>query len=211
MSCLEDEAELIRRSQQGELDAFNRIVACYQDQVYNLCLRMLGSQQPAEDAAQEAFISAFRSVKRVHGGTFRAWLLRIASNACIDELRRLRRRPQQSIDAPSGEDDASPALQIADTGEGPEQAAVRAELRAALQAGLLELPDDQRLAVVLCDVQGLSYDEIAVAMACSVGTVKSRISRARMKLRAQLQKRPELFGELVRHKDVEIEPEEVGS
>jgi len=211
MSCLEDEAELIRRSQQGELDAFNRIVACYQDQVYNLCLRMLGSPQSAEDAAQEAFISAFRSIKRVRGGSLRAWLLRIASNACIDELRRLRRRPQQSLDAPSGDDDGSPALQIADAGEGPEQALIRGELRQALQAELLELPHDQRLAIVLCDVEGLSYDEIAATMECSVGTVKSRISRARMKLRARLQARPELFGELVRHKNVEIEPEEVGS
>jgi len=211
MSCLEDEAELIRRSQQGELDAFNRIVACYQDQVYNLCLRMLGSPQSAEDAAQEAFISAFRSIKRVRGGSLRAWLLRIASNACIDELRRLRRRPQQSLDAPSGDDDGSPALQIADAGEGPEQALIRGELRQALQAELLELPHDQRLAIVLCDVEGLSYDEIAATMECSVGTVKSRISRARMKLRARLQGRPELFGELVRHKNVEIEPEEVGS
>lgn len=211
MSCLEDEANLIRRSQQGELDAFNRIVGCYQDQVYNLCLRMLGSSQSAEDAAQEAFISAYRNVKRVRGGTFRAWLLRIASNACIDELRRRQRRPQQSIDAPTGGDEASPAMQIADTTEGPEQAALRGELRRALQTELLTLPDDQRLALVLCDVEGLSYDEIAATMECSVGTVKSRISRARLKLRGQLQARPELFGELVRHKVVGSGSKEVGS
>jgi len=209
MTCLVDEAKVVARSQRGELDAFNEIVACYQDRVYSLCLRMLGSPQAAEDATQDAFISAFRSIDTLRGGMLRSWLLRIAANACIDELRRRRRRPQVSIDAPASDDAQAPALQLVDPGEGPEQVALRSELSGALQAELLALPPDQRLALVLCDVEGLSYDEIAVAMRCSVGTVKSRISRGRLKLRERLRARPELFGERVRPTSGGLEPEEV--
>ena len=209
MGCLEDEADLVGRSQRGELDAFNRIVACYQDQVYNLCLRMLGSPPAAEDAAQDAFVSAFRGIRSARSDSLRPWLLRIAANACIDELRRRKRRPQLSLDAPLSDDDLAPAFQLADPAEGPEPAALRSELRQALQVELLALPADQRLAVVLCDVEGMSYDEIAASMGCSIGTVKSRISRGRMKLRERLRARPELFGEAGRPRDVGAQPKEV--
>jgi len=196
MAGAADESELVERSRAGDLDAFNQIVAAYQDLVYNVCLRMLGNRQSAEDVAQEAFFSAFRNVARMRGPTVRAWLLRIASNACIDEIRRRKRQPQLSLD----DEEPGRQIEVPDPAAGPEEMALRFELRAALQAELLRLPDDQRLAVVLCDVQGLSYEEVATAMGSSVGTVKSRISRGRARLREGVQARGELFAGLVRSK-----------
>ena len=193
-----NEAELVERSRQGDLAAFNALVAAYQDQVFNVCLRMLGSPQAAEDATQEAFLSAYRNVGRMRGPSVRPWLLRIASNACIDELRRLRRQPRLSLDATPSDEDRERTLEVPDPAAGPEQLALRGELCDALQAELLRLPADQRLAVVLSDVEGLSYEEIAASMASSIGTVKSRISRGRARLRQALRARPELFGDLVR-------------
>ena len=110
MASLPNEQELVDRSRQGDLEAFNVIVLAYQDRVYNLCLRMMGSQQPAEDATQEAFISAYRHIDRMRGPSLRSWLLRIASNACIDELRRRKRRQHVSLDAPHPEAERSPAF-----------------------------------------------------------------------------------------------------
>jgi len=199
MTAAPDEQELLERSRQGDLAAFNALAAAYQDRVYNLCLRMLGSSQAAEDATQEAFLSAYRNLARIRGASLRAWLFRVAANACIDELRRRRRQPQLSLEAPSPESDPERPLEVADPTAGPEQQALRAEVRAALQQELLRLPSDQRLAVVLCDVEGLSYEEIAVSMSSSVGTVKSRISRGRARLREALRSRPELFGDVIRH------------
>jgi RNA polymerase sigma-70 factor (ECF subfamily) len=192
-----DEAGLIERSRRGDLEAFNALVLAYQDRVYNLCLRMLGSPQAAEDAAQETFISAYRHVERLRGPSLRSWLLRIAANACVDELRRLKRRPQLPLAAPDADDDAPP-FEIADPVEGPEGLALRGEVCDALQRELLRLPSDQRLAVILCDVEGLSYEEVAASMNSSVGTVKSRISRGRARLREALRAQPELFGDQIR-------------
>lgn len=194
-----DEKELVDRSRQGDLEAFNCLVIAYQDRVYNLCLRMLGSPQAAEDAAQETFLSAYRSVGRMRGPSVRSWLLRIAANASIDELRRRRRQPQLSLEAPAPGTDSERPLEVADSAEGPERLALHGELREALQVELLRLPPDQRLAVILCDLEGLSYEEIAASMGRSIGTVKSRISRGRARLREALREQPELFGELIRH------------
>jgi len=199
MTALPDEATLIERSRGGDLEAFNALVAAYQDQVYNLCLRMLGSQQPAEDVTQETFISAYRNVAHMRGPSVKSWLLRIAANACIDELRRRQRHPQLSLDSRRDDDETDSSFDVPDSAPGPEQVAVRVELRQALEAELLELPVDQRLAVVLCDIEGLAYEEIAFAMGTSVGTVKSRISRGRSRLRSALRAKPELFGDLIRH------------
>jgi RNA polymerase sigma-70 factor (ECF subfamily) len=198
-----DEAGLLERSRHGDLAAFNEIVAAYQDRLYNLCLRMLGSRQAAEDACQEAFLSAYRGLASMRGGSLKSWLFRIAANACIDELRRRRRQPALSLDAPAREGEEERALDVADTGPGPERQALRGELWRALEAELSRLPPDQRLAVLLSDVEELSYEEIAETMSCSLGTVKSRISRGRARLRLALRARPELFGDLLRHAGTE--------
>ena len=199
MPDLLSESQLLERSRQGDLEAFNCLVLAHQDRVYNLCLRMLGSPQAAEDAAQETFLSAYRSVGRMRGTNLRSWLLRIAANACIDELRRRRRQPQLSLEVPAPDAEEQRPLEVADPADGPERLALRGELCEALQAELLRLPADQRLAVVLCDVEGLSYEEIAASTGSSIGTVKSRISRGRSRLREALRAQPELFGDLIRH------------
>lgn len=180
----EQEAELLERARRGDLDAFNKLVEMHQRAVYNLSLRMVGTSAAAEDATQDAFISAYRSLARFRGASFRAWLMRIASNACTDELRRRARRPARSLDAPSPGSDEP--LDVPDPAAGPESEAMRAELRDAVQQALLRLPADQRLAVILCDIQGFAYEEIAEAMHSSIGTVKSRIARGREKLRVLL-------------------------
>jgi RNA polymerase sigma factor (sigma-70 family) len=197
-----EEAVLIERSQGGDLAAFNTLVLAYQGQVYNLCLRMLGSPQVAEDAAQEVFIAAYRAVPRFRGGTpgrsgFRAWLLRIAANACYDELRRRRSRPQVPLEAPA--DDERPSVELPASDEPLEQRAERMELARCLQEGLASLPADQRLAVILRDVQGLAYEEVAGATGASLGTVKSRISRGRAALRDFLLGHGELLPSRFRH------------
>jgi len=178
------EADLVRRACTGDLDAFNELVDLHQRAVYNLCLRMLGSQAAAEDAAQDAFLSAFRHAAGFRGASFRAWLMRIAANACTDELRRRARRPAMSLDQPPPGADDPP--DVADPAAGPETLALRAEQERVVQAALLRLPEDQRLAVIMCDLQGFAYEEIADAMRTSVGTVKSRIARGRDKLRREL-------------------------
>lgn len=180
-----DEADLVRRALGGDLEAFNGLVDRHQRAVYNLCLRMLGSSAAAEDATQEAFLSAFRAMRTFRGAVFRPWMMRIAANACTDELRRRHRRPSVSINAPAPGSDEP--FEVADTAAGPETEALRGEQAAMIQKALLRLPNDQRLAVILCDMQGYAYEEIAVVMGCSVGTVKSRISRGREKLRRELE------------------------
>ena len=192
-----DEALLVARSRDGDLAAFNVLVETYQGRVYNLCLRMLASPEAAEDAAQEAFLAAYRNIDRFWGTAFRAWLLRIAVNACTDELRRRRRHPQVSLEAGPAAVDGP--LEPPDSSASPEEWALRREVSRHIQGGLMRLPYDQRAAVVLCDVQGLSYEEIAETLALSVGTVKSRISRGRARLRRFLLEQAELLPGRFRH------------
>lgn len=183
-----DEGQWIARSRAGDVGAFNRLVETYQDSVYNLCLRMLAAHEPAEDATQDTFVAAFRNIGSLRGDNFRAWLFRIASNMCRDELRRRRRRNE--VRQPERPDGEAWTVEPEDPGETPEGEMVRGELRAHLQAALLALPADQRLAIILCDMESMSYEEIAACMGRSMGTVKSRISRGRSKLRALLKDLP---------------------
>ena len=180
-----DEKDLIGRSQAGDVEAFNLLVEHYQHRVYALCMRMLGDAD-ADDATQEVFLSAFRSIQRYRGGSFVAWLLRIAKNECYDQLRA--RKPYRSLDADAGGMDVLP-LQLPDPGEAPDDRLLRAELAQELQRRLLELEADQRLVVILSDVEGYSYDEIVAATGWPVGTVKSRLSRARARLREVIRSR----------------------
>jgi RNA polymerase sigma-70 factor (ECF subfamily) len=185
-----EDSRLVALSQEGDLAAFNALVERYQGQMYNLCWRMLGLREAAEDATQEAFLAAYRNIRRFRGPGFRAWLLRIAANAATDELRRRRRRPQVSLETPVA--DSETALDLPDPSAGPEEWALRREQARCLQAALLTLPLDQRLSVILSDVQGLSYEEVGQAMGSSLGTVKSRLSRGRARLRRYLLEKGEL-------------------
>lgn len=183
-----DEAALISDARQGDLNAFNRLILAYQDLVYAQAYRMMGEPEAAEDATQEAFISAFRSIRSYRGGSFRAWLLRIVTNACYDELRRRKRRPTTPLEPMDAEDEEieSPHW-LADPSESPEDRTERLELDQAIQNCLEDLPPDFRSVVVLVDIQGFDYIEAAEVINKPVGTVKSRLSRARLRLRDCLQ------------------------
>jgi RNA polymerase sigma-70 factor (ECF subfamily) len=179
-----DEAALINEAKEGDLDAFNRLVLAYQDVVYNQAYRVMGESFSAGDATQDAFISAYRKIKTYRGGSFKAWLLRIVTNACYDELRRRKRRPTSPLipHTETNEEIDSPHW-IADPAESPEDHAVREELSEAIQTCLNTLSMEFRTAVVLVDIQGMDYSEAAVVMGTPLGTVKSRLARARGSLR----------------------------
>jgi RNA polymerase sigma-70 factor (ECF subfamily) len=189
-----DEGSLIAAAQRGSLDAFNELVLAYQDQVYNLAYRIMGDPASASDATQEAFISAYEHIDGFRGkypSSFKSWLMRIVSNACYDELRRRKRRPVTSIEDFELDEEANPAL-VSDI-EGPEAHAERQEMARVMQAGIQTLPGDQRVTLVLSDVQGFSYQEIAEMTDVPLGTVKSRLARARGKLRDYLHDQGELL------------------
>ena len=176
-------------AQRGDVAAFNSLVQVFQRQVYNVCYRTLGNAEDAADATQEAFLGAFRGLKTFRGPAagFRGWLLRVAVNACYDQLRRRQRRPSESLDALGDTpDELGPADRIADPSPSPEQQALSGEVARQIERAMDSLAPDQRLTLVLCDVQGLSYEEAAQAMAVELGTVKSRLSRARAQLRSVL-------------------------
>lgn len=182
------EADLVARSQKGNVSAFNQLVLQNQDVAYGVALRILGDPDAAADATQEAFMSAFQSVGSLRGGSFKVWLLRIVTNACLDMLRAKKRRPSESLDDLLNAEDGSGGP--ADTSfELPEDHALRLDLQAEVQRSLQQLPADQRIAVILSDVHGLSYEEIAAVTKSGLGTVKSRISRGRAHLRDLLRQR----------------------
>ena len=187
-----DEEKLIKQAQKGDIQAFNTLVLHYQQVVYNVAYRIMGEPQSAEDATQEAFISAYNGLNKFQEGNFKAWLLRITTNGCYDELRRRKRRPQSSLEGITDDNDESFAF-LRDPAIGPEKRQQQLELVQAIEDCLRTLPDDQRVTAVLCDVEGYDYNEIAGITAASLGTVKSRISRARAKLRDCLQGFKELL------------------
>jgi len=187
-----DEKALIDAARRGDVGSFNRLVLNYQSMAYNLAYRILGNRDAAADATQDAFLSVFKAIGKFRGGSFKAWLLRIVTNACYDQLRLKQRRPATSLDALLVLESA-PVQSLTDPGESPEEYAVRQELNRAIQVGIGTLPPEQRVALVLSDVQGLSYQEIAEVTGASLGTVKSRLSRARGKMRDFLLEQRELL------------------
>jgi RNA polymerase sigma-70 factor (ECF subfamily) len=183
-----DESSLIISAQRGDLDSFNTLVLHYQDIVFNTALRILGDDELAADASQEAFISAFRGISTFRGGSFKAWLLRTVTNACYDELRRQKRRPTTALepDTGDGEEMDSPRW-LADPNMTPEQKTEADELEHAIQHCLNALPAEFRTVVVMADIEGLDYTEVATAVRVPLGTIKSRLARARLRMRECLQ------------------------
>ncbi len=179
-----DEIALIQAARDGDLDSFNRLVLAYQDLIYNHAYRMIGEEEAADDATQSTFISAYNHIKSFRGGSFKAWLLRIVTNACYDELRRRKRRPTVPLEPmdDTGEEVES-AKWMVDPVDQPEEQVEQAELRRAIQHCLENLPSDFRATVVMVDVQGLDYFEAAEAIGKPIGTIKSRLARARLRLR----------------------------
>lgn len=199
-----NESETISLAQQGDLLAFNRLVAENETRLFNVAYRIMGDPSDAADATQEALISAFRKLRSYRGGSFRAWLMRIVTNACYDELRRRKRRPSLSMEDLGEEILEADALGdgvLHAPQEGPEATAMRGELARAIQDCLDRLPDEFRVVAVLADVQGYEYREVASVVGKPLGTVKSRLARARARLRECLQRYGELLPESLRLKD----------
>lgn len=191
-----DEQQWVARAQAGDLIAFNAIVERHQALAYNVALRMLRDPGTAEDAAQEAFFSAYRNIGRYRGGSLRAWLLAIVANRARDVLRSPAHRRASSLEQyTEGGDPGGP---WPDPGPQPDESAERAETVGLVRDAVARLPDDQRLVVTLVDLQGLDYEEASRATGANIGTVKSRLFRARQRLSELLRDHVELSSERAR-------------
>lgn len=186
-----NEVRLIEKAKRGDVQAYNRLVLHYQEAAYNLALRIMGDPASAADATQDAFISAYKAINRYKHGNFKGWILRIVNNKCYDALRKQKRHPEPSIDEIT-EENESPAF-LMDDKQTPEQLTEQGEMMAAIQECLTGLSEGQRSAVVLYDVEGFDYAEVAEILRVSLGTVKSRLNRGRRKLQECLRG----FGELL--------------
>jgi len=178
-----NEADLVKAAQKGDVEAFNQLVRFYQDRIFSLAARILGEADSAEDITQNTFMTAYLNLPRFRNGSFRSWIYRIATNACYDELRRHKRYPVLSLEH---EDDAEERLLPLYDFQGqsilPEKEVERHELEQAIQLALSQLDVDRRAAVVLVDLQELTYQEAAQVLRIPVGTVKSRLARGRLEL-----------------------------
>lgn len=188
------EQELIRRCRQNDLEAFEQLIAAYEKKVLNLAYGMLGNLQDAEDTAQEIFVKVFRSIGTFkENSSFSTWMYRVATNVCLDELRKRKKRSGDvSISQQSG-DNEEYELAIPDTGETPYEAAQKNAAMAELRKAIDCLAEEQRTVIILRDLEGMSYEEIARVTGASLGTIKSRINRARLSLRKLLEDKKELF------------------
>lgn len=182
----------INAAQAGEIEAFNALVLRYQDMAFTIAYRMMGDSQRAADATQDAFLTAYRRLETYMGGNFKAWLMKIVTNTCYDALRYEKRRPATHLDdlTPDGIDDDPP---IPDPTPTPEQHLQASELQQAIQQCIDALNADQRLVLVMSDVEGYPYQDIADHLNTQLGTVKSRLSRARASVRQCLQAVRELL------------------
>lgn len=189
------ESELIKRCQQGDLEAFEQLIAAYEKKMINYCWRMLGNPSDAEDAAQEVFIKVFRFIESFTGqSSFSTWLYRIASNVCLDILRKKKRQPADTVSLyQSGAEGDEFVLLVEDNAPSPYESAQLNEAQRALNTALAQLGEEQRRVIILRDIEGFSYEEIAAVMHVPPGTVKSRINRARKSLQKLLEKDRELF------------------
>ena len=187
------EQELVLQAKAGDAAAFEQLMLASQDRVYTLCLRMTGDREDALDLAQETFLNAWRGLPSFQGNSsFSTWVYRLASNACIDFLRkRTRRQEQESAASLDGGEDSLP--EPADPRGTPEEALERAELRRAVERGLQSLPEHHRQVLVMRELSGLSYQEISETLELDLGTVKSRIARARLALKNFFMQEGNLF------------------
>lgn len=184
-----EEAEIIQLACQGDLDAFNELILKYQNQVFNQAYRLLGNDAVAEDITQDAFLLAFRKMYQFRGGSFQAWLLKIVTNLCYDEMRAWKRAPFLPLEPVNedGKTNESPYW-LKDPSVLPEESIEVSELREVIERGLSKLPFNFRMVLNLVDVQQLNYKEAALVMGTSIGTVKSRLARGRLMLRNALVK-----------------------
>ena len=189
-----DESILIEKAVDGDLDAFNQLVLTYQELAYNVAYRIMADEATAADATQDAVISMYRKLDSYRGGSFKAWFLRIVTNACYDELRKQKRRPTVSLEPETDESEPIESPEwIADKSLGLEETIMNAQLEKAIQDCLNKLNQKHRVVMVMVDVSGEDYETVAEVIQSPVGTVKSRLSRARLKMQECLK----LTGELL--------------
>ncbi|HJR80216.1 MAG TPA: sigma-70 family RNA polymerase sigma factor [Anaerolineales bacterium] len=181
------ETSLIQNAIRGDLDAFNQLVLEYQSLAYNHAYALLGDQAAAQDATQDSFLRAFQKINSFRGGSFRAWLLRIVTNTAYDFMRRSRRHPTQPLfpEDDDGEEVESPGW-LADRGPSVEASVEEKEFSASLYKILDELPDSYRSVLTLVDINELDYGEVAAILNIPIGTVKSRLARARLQVKERL-------------------------
>lgn len=185
-----NEQTLVLAAQRGNLEAFNDLVLMYQDFLYRVAVNILNDEGTAEDVTQQTFLSAFRNIQTFRGGSLRSWLCRILVNASYDELRRVSRARSQPLEELDQDgEETGPILWLADPDPSPEAQVETGEMIDAIKTCLAALPRHYRLVVSLIDVDGFSYDEAALALNVPVGTIKSRLARARDALRTALQRR----------------------
>jgi len=183
------EEKLISRAAAGDGAAFSELMTMHEKRMYAVALRMCANREDAQDCLQDAMLRVYRSIGGFKGqSSFSTWVYRITMNTCLDELRRRKTRNASSLDTML-EGGWSPT----DGENGPEKQAVASEQRRVLNSAIADLPEDMRSAIVLRDVQGFSYEEIAEMLEVNIGTIKSRISRGREKLRQILRENAELF------------------
>jgi RNA polymerase sigma-70 factor (ECF subfamily) len=178
-----NEQELIQLTRQGNIEAFNELVLYYQERIYNQAYYILGDAVMTEDMTQEAFLVAYRKLDSFRGGSFKAWMISIVTNLCLDELRRRKRHPSIPLGTytSDGEEIETPRW-LLDPGESPETATEQAEFWHLIMQCLANLPQVFRIAVILVDIQGMNYSEAANVLNISLGTVKSRLARGRQKM-----------------------------
>ncbi|MBU4533529.1 MAG: sigma-70 family RNA polymerase sigma factor [Firmicutes bacterium] len=187
---MDDVKKLVRRSQKGDAVAFEQLVTLYQDRIYGLTYHLTGNHADAQDLAQDAFVKAYYALKGFRNeADFGTWLHRITVNVWINVKRK--QRPVVSLDEPLSTGDGEVQRELAATAEGPEEVAERREFQELVQAALQELSHEHRTVLVLRELQGYTYEEIAEILDCSLGTVKSRINRARQALKEKLASLPE--------------------
>jgi RNA polymerase sigma-70 factor (ECF subfamily) len=195
-----DDAVHIGNAKNGDVDAFNHLVLTYQEQVFNLAYRMLNDEMTAQDVTQNTFINAFQHLKSFRGGSFRAWVLRIAANNSYDELRKKKRKPSQpltTLDAESGEEMDDP-IWLEDDRNLPEEYILKKELEVAIQHYIDQLPNNFRAVTILVDIQGFGYQEASRIIGSPIGTIRSRLARARLRMQDCLQGFWELLPEKFR-------------
>ncbi len=174
-------------AQKGDLSAFNELVLLYQNTVYGLALRILGDEDSAEDVTQNTFLAAYRNLAHFRNGSLRNWLIRVATNACVDEIRRRTRHPVQPLEYENEEDEGLlPSYDLSSQRSLPEKEVERHELDRAIQEALNRLDFDRRAVVVLVDFQDFDYREVSHILGIPIGTVKSRLARARQQLSRML-------------------------
>ncbi len=192
----ENEKLLLERAKKGEVEAFELLIERYQKKVFNIALKMLGNHDDASELAQEAFIKIYKSIKGFkEESSFSTWVYRIATNVCLDELRKRKNRKLTYLDEVIRSEDGDLKREIADQGLSPDAIAEQKELKHALNQAILSLSEEHRIVLILRDLHGMTYEEIAKVTKCPEGTVKSRINRARLSLKETLYKNKELFSE----------------